>query len=266
MICVDPALEHDNVELVTDAHVRRLETDPSGAPSPPWSPSVGRRLARRVRFTADVVVVACGAVNSAVLLLRSANDRAPERAGQRLRRRRPALHAAQQPGADGRVQGAQPHPVPEDPRPQRLVPRLPTTGTTRSAASRCSASPTPSRSAPTRRAGPAGSRPEMPFEVLAHHAVDFWLCGEDLPLPGQPGHPRRATARIHLALDEKNNIEGAQAAAAQAAGHARRPGHAPAPPARPQHLHAQGHADRRHRAPGRHGPVRHRPARARRST
>lgn len=23
--------------------------------------------------------------------------------------------------------------------------------------------------------------PDMPFEVLAHHAVDFWLCGEDLP-------------------------------------------------------------------------------------
>ena len=25
--------------------------------------------------------------------------------------------------------------------------------------------------------------PGLPFEVLAHHAVDFWLCGEDLPLP-----------------------------------------------------------------------------------
>ena len=23
----------------------------------------------------------------------------------------------------------------------------------------------------------------MPFEVMAHHAVDFWLCGEDLPQP-----------------------------------------------------------------------------------
>ena len=23
--------------------------------------------------------------------------------------------------------------------------------------------------------------PDLPFEVLAHHAVDFWLCGEDLP-------------------------------------------------------------------------------------
>ena len=47
----------------------------------------------------------------------------------------------------------------------------------------------------------------MPFEVLAHHAVDFWLCGEDLPAPDN-----RVTVdtegRIHLSLDEKNNVEG----------------------------------------------------------
>ena len=49
--------------------------------------------------------------------------------------------------------------------------------------------------------------PDMPFEVLAHHAVDFWLCGEDLPQPDN-----RVTldkeGNIHLALDESNNIEG----------------------------------------------------------
>lgn len=49
--------------------------------------------------------------------------------------------------------------------------------------------------------------PDMPFEVLAHHAVDFWLCGEDLPAPDN-----RVTldqdGGIHLALDEKNNIAG----------------------------------------------------------
>ncbi|BCJ40063.1 hypothetical protein GCM10010168_29210 [Actinoplanes ianthinogenes] len=49
--------------------------------------------------------------------------------------------------------------------------------------------------------------PEMPFEVLAHHAVDFWLCGEDLPLP-----TNRVTlepdGQIRLTLDEKNNTEG----------------------------------------------------------
>ena len=49
--------------------------------------------------------------------------------------------------------------------------------------------------------------PEMPFEVLAHHAVDFWLCGEDLPLP-ESRVTLDGDGRIHLALDEKNNIEG----------------------------------------------------------
>jgi choline dehydrogenase-like flavoprotein len=49
--------------------------------------------------------------------------------------------------------------------------------------------------------------PEMPFEMIAHHAVDFWLCGEDLPLP-----TNRVTLRkdgsIQLTLDEKHNMAG----------------------------------------------------------
>jgi choline dehydrogenase-like flavoprotein len=49
--------------------------------------------------------------------------------------------------------------------------------------------------------------PEMPFEVLAHHAVDFWLCGEDLPVA-----ENRVTleddGQIRLTLDAKNNVEG----------------------------------------------------------
>jgi choline dehydrogenase-like flavoprotein len=51
--------------------------------------------------------------------------------------------------------------------------------------------------------------PGMPFEVLAHHAVDFWLCGEDLPQP-----TNRVTLRtdggIQLTLDEKNNVAGVE--------------------------------------------------------
>jgi choline dehydrogenase-like flavoprotein len=49
--------------------------------------------------------------------------------------------------------------------------------------------------------------PDMPFEMLAHHAVDFWLCGEDLPHPDN-----RVTLEkdgtVRLSIDEKNNIEG----------------------------------------------------------
>ena len=82
VICVDPALEHDNVQLITNAHVTRLETDPSGR-------SVTKVVTTlddgsTTDYSADIVAVACGAVNSAVLLLRSANDAHPERAGQQL--------------------------------------------------------------------------------------------------------------------------------------------------------------------------------------
>lgn len=74
-ICVDPALAHPNVSLLTDAYVSRLETDASGR-------SVRRvhvtRGGAQETYTADAVVVSCGAVNSAALLLRSANDRHPD--------------------------------------------------------------------------------------------------------------------------------------------------------------------------------------------
>jgi choline dehydrogenase-like flavoprotein len=72
--CVTPALEMPNVTLLTGAKATRLLTSASG------------REVREVRverdgreetYTGDVVVVSCGAINSAALLLRSANDRHP---------------------------------------------------------------------------------------------------------------------------------------------------------------------------------------------
>lgn len=53
----------------------------------------------------------------------------------------------------------------------------------------------------------AKASPEMPFETIAHHAVDFWLCGEDLPQPDN-GVTLGREGSIHLMLDEKNNVEG----------------------------------------------------------
>jgi len=69
---VAPALAHPNVELWTDAFVERLSTDPSGRRASELSVIVG---GERRRVSADVFVVSCGAVQSAALLLRSANDR-----------------------------------------------------------------------------------------------------------------------------------------------------------------------------------------------
>ena len=75
VVCVDPALEHDNVQLMTGAYVQRLETDASGRVVTGVLVSRGDSIEK---YSADIVVVSCGAVNSATLLLRSANDRHPD--------------------------------------------------------------------------------------------------------------------------------------------------------------------------------------------
>ena len=72
--CVDPALTHANVTLHTHALVTRLDTSASGRDV--TTVHVERNGARET-YSASVVVVSCGAINSAALLLRSANDRHP---------------------------------------------------------------------------------------------------------------------------------------------------------------------------------------------
>ena len=71
---VDPALKHGNVTLLTGAKVERLKTDASGRTV---TSVVVEREGVTEEFSADIVVVSCGAINSAALLLRSANDRHP---------------------------------------------------------------------------------------------------------------------------------------------------------------------------------------------
>ncbi len=74
VVCVDPALEHINVSLITKAYVSRLEASPSGR-------EVTRvhveRDGSKETYSADIVVVSCGAINSAALLLRSASGKYP---------------------------------------------------------------------------------------------------------------------------------------------------------------------------------------------
>jgi len=71
---VDPALEHPNVTLLTDSYVERLETDASGRQV---NQVVVKRNGGQENYSADIVVSSCGAINSAALLLRSANDKHP---------------------------------------------------------------------------------------------------------------------------------------------------------------------------------------------
>src|SRR3954463_14672599 len=78
VIAVRPALQRDNVQLVRNAVVRRLETDGSGRTVPSVVADVD---GEEQRFSGDVVVVSAGAANSAKLLLASANDRHPRGLG-----------------------------------------------------------------------------------------------------------------------------------------------------------------------------------------
>jgi len=73
IVCVDPALRaHPNLTLRTGSYVAKLSTD-----------ETGRRVSAveviengvQRQYSADIVVVACGALSSALLMLRSANAR-----------------------------------------------------------------------------------------------------------------------------------------------------------------------------------------------
>ena len=76
IICVDPALQtHQNLTLLTNSYVSKLQTDSDGKRI---SGVVVSQGAEQVTFTADIVVVACGALSSALLMLRSANADHPQ--------------------------------------------------------------------------------------------------------------------------------------------------------------------------------------------
>ena len=73
--CIRPLLQHRTVTLWANALARRLVTDPSGRRVEAVEVE---RQGELQRVEAPLVIVACGAVNSAVLLLRSATDKHPD--------------------------------------------------------------------------------------------------------------------------------------------------------------------------------------------
>jgi choline dehydrogenase-like flavoprotein len=199
IVCIDPMLaENDNVTLLTNAYVSRLSTDHSGRRIN--SVHVTRRGEQEV-YSADIVVVACGALSSALLLLRSANDAHPQglangsgQLGRNYMRHHMSVLAAimKEPnetvfqktlalsdfyfGADdwdfplGLVQMcATSH---SDQIRGEALPHL------------------------------LNWLPEMPFEQMARHSMDFWLQAEDLPHPDNRVHYK--DSQVHLDLVETN--------------------------------------------------------------
>ena len=76
--CVRPALESGSVELLTNAYVARIRTDATG------TRATGVDITHNgtsISIDTGTVIVSCGAVNSAALLLRSATDQHPHGLG-----------------------------------------------------------------------------------------------------------------------------------------------------------------------------------------
>ncbi len=180
VICVDPTLaEHPNFTLLTNAFVERLETDATGREV--TGVHVKRHGQHEV-YTADVVVVACGALSSALLLLRSANDAHPtglangsHQVGRNYMRHNMSVLMA--------ILKEPNHTVfqktlaisdfyfgaPEWAFPMGLIQMC---ATSHGEQIRGEAVP-----------GFLSFLPEMPFDKMAEYSMDFWLQSEDLPHP-----------------------------------------------------------------------------------
>lgn len=74
MVGIRPALDYPNVTLLTKAKALQLKTDSSGKSITEVQVDVEGHI---MAFKGDIVVVSCGAANSAKLLLMSANDKHP---------------------------------------------------------------------------------------------------------------------------------------------------------------------------------------------
>jgi len=198
---VRPALEHDNVTLLTNAQVLRLETDPGGRTV---TGVVTAHDGADERFEADVVVVSAGATNSAKLLLASANDAHPnglangsDQVGRNyMYHNSKAVVALSKERNDTLFQktlalndfyfGADGYAWP--------VGNIQMVGKSNAEAMK-GEEPELTKLAPHRT-----------LDEVAHHAVDFWLTTEDLPLP-ENRITLDKSGNVHLAYKSSNDEE-----------------------------------------------------------
>src|SRR5829696_6010278 len=179
IICVDPALGYKNVTLMTGAYVDRLETDPRGHTVTGVHVRIGDELAT---YHAEIVVVAAGALSSSLLMFRSANTAHPaglangsDQVGRNyMRHNNSAFMAVSREPNDTTYQktmalndfyfGADDWEYP--------LGGIQTLGKSHGAVIKAEALPQF-----------LSWFPDMPFDTLARHALDFWLMSEDLPRP-----------------------------------------------------------------------------------
>ncbi len=175
---VRPALEHANVTLLTGAKAVELETSESGTEV---TAVVVERDGETERYSGDLVVLACGAANTAALLLRSASDRHPNGLanGSDQVGRNYMFHASQAVLALSRDEnptvyqktlgindfyfGSPDHDYP--------LGNIQMIGKSQPEMFR------------GEKPGETALAPEWSLEGVARHAIDFWLSTEDLPRP-----------------------------------------------------------------------------------
>jgi len=176
---VRPALEHPNVTLLTNAKALRLETDAAGTTV---TEIVVEREGAEERYAADIVVVACGAANTARLLLESASDRHPQGLanGSDQVGRNYMFHASQavlalsreeNPTIYQKTLGLNDFYLEGDDGFEFPLGNIQMVGKSQAPMFR-GEKPTETKLAP-----------EWTLERVARHAIDFWLSTEDLPRP-----------------------------------------------------------------------------------
>jgi choline dehydrogenase-like flavoprotein len=217
---VDHAMTHPNVTLLTNALVERVTTSPSGRAA---AGVVAMVNGVRTEFAAGIVVLSCGAINSAALLLRSSTDMHPH-------------GLANSSGVVGRHYMGHTNSV------QMALSKCPNPTVFQKTLSLNdyyfgdADFPFPmghisfvgKLDAQTLRAGAPKIAPTWTLDLMAKHSLDFWLTSEDLPDPdnrvtldskggivlsytpnNEEGH-RQLTARLKRALKAttKCNVHG----------------------------------------------------------
>ncbi len=175
---VRPALEHPNVTLMTNTMALALHTNPAGT----TVTGVGiERGGVQETLTADIVVVSCGAANSAKLLLASASDKHPnglangsDQVGRNYTFHNSqavlALSKEENPTVFQKTLGLNDFYFRSDDFEYPLG-NIQMVGKSKAPMYR-GEKPLETKLAPTRT-----------LESMARHAVDFWLSTEDLPRP-----------------------------------------------------------------------------------
>ncbi len=197
-VCIEPALNYPNVHLLTGCLVERLDTNETGREV---SQVIVKRNGHKEIYKGDIIVVSCGAINSAALLLRSTSDKYPhglanssDLVGRNyMCHNNSAVVALTMEKNPTQFQKTLAINDFYDNAPDSDLPlgHIQMLGKADKWMFKADAPP---------------FTPNFALDIMGHHSIDFWLTSEDLPDP-----QNRVTVgkdgKIHLSYTE-NNLEG----------------------------------------------------------